>query len=195
MYRFDRQPDTQEGRWRLRSPARSPERSPARNPATLEVFKNLFYSIADEMGVTLRRTSFSPNIKERLDYSCAVFDARGRTIAQGEHMPCLAQGTRRSVLSVGTIAPLSWSGASRSTVHASSRRGIRWQSNCHVARRIDHGDRYSDVVRRKRTSVETSRMIHQFSLSTAYLGRTTPRRDYLTDPEGQESDSGLPHLN
>ncbi len=59
----------------------------ARNPVTLEVFRNLFYSIADEMGVTLRRTSFSPNIKERLDYSCAVFDARGRTIAQGEHMP------------------------------------------------------------------------------------------------------------
>ena len=57
------------------------------NPVTLEVFKNLFYSIAEEMGVTLRRTSFSPNIKERLDYSCAVFDAHGRTIAQGEHMP------------------------------------------------------------------------------------------------------------
>src|SRR5579862_1671540 len=39
------------------------------------------------MGVTLCRTSFSPNIKERLDYSCAVYDGRGETIAQGDHMP------------------------------------------------------------------------------------------------------------
>ncbi len=52
-----------------------------------EVFKNLFLSIAEEMGVTLCRTGFSPNIKERLDYSCAVYDADGETIAQGDHMP------------------------------------------------------------------------------------------------------------
>src|SRR4051794_18777022 len=52
-----------------------------------DVFKNLFLSIAEEMGVTLRRTGFSPNIKERLDYSCAVYDASGDTIAQGDHMP------------------------------------------------------------------------------------------------------------
>src|ERR671917_422040 len=39
------------------------------------------------MGVALRRTAFSPNIKERRDYSCAVFDAKGRVIAQGDHMP------------------------------------------------------------------------------------------------------------
>jgi N-methylhydantoinase B/oxoprolinase/acetone carboxylase alpha subunit len=52
-----------------------------------EVFKNLFLSIAEEMGVTLCRTGFSPNIKERLDYSCAVYDAQGETIAQGDHMP------------------------------------------------------------------------------------------------------------
>jgi N-methylhydantoinase B/oxoprolinase/acetone carboxylase alpha subunit len=56
-------------------------------PAELEVFKHLFLSIADEMGVTLRQTGFSPNIKERLDYSCAIYDARGETIAQGDHMP------------------------------------------------------------------------------------------------------------
>ncbi len=57
------------------------------DPITLEVFRNLFYSVAEEMGVTLCRTSFSPNIKERRDYSCAIFDARGRMVAQGEHMP------------------------------------------------------------------------------------------------------------
>src|SRR4051794_18921732 len=52
-----------------------------------EIFKNLFLSIAEEMGVTLRRTAYSPNIKERLDYSCAVYDGKGQTIAQGDHMP------------------------------------------------------------------------------------------------------------
>jgi N-methylhydantoinase B/oxoprolinase/acetone carboxylase alpha subunit len=52
-----------------------------------EIFKNLFVSIAEEMGETLCRTSFSPNIKERLDYSCAVYDASGETVAQGDHMP------------------------------------------------------------------------------------------------------------
>jgi N-methylhydantoinase B/oxoprolinase/acetone carboxylase alpha subunit len=57
------------------------------DPITLEVFRNLFYSVAEEMGVTLCRTSFSPNIKERRDYSCAIFDADGRMVAQGEHMP------------------------------------------------------------------------------------------------------------
>lgn len=53
----------------------------------LEVFRNLFVSIAEEMGIVLRRTAFSPNIKERRDYSCAVYDARGRTVAMGDHMP------------------------------------------------------------------------------------------------------------
>ena len=57
------------------------------HPIEFEVFKHLFLSIADEMGVTLRLTGFSPNIKERLDYSCAVYDRDGQTIAQGDHMP------------------------------------------------------------------------------------------------------------
>ena len=54
------------------------------HPIEFEVFKNLYLSIAEEMGVTLCRTGFSPNIKERLDYSCAVYDAAGETIAQGD---------------------------------------------------------------------------------------------------------------
>ena len=57
------------------------------DPIELEIFKNLFVSIAEEMGVTLCRTGFSPNIKERLDYSCALYDRQGRTIAQGDHLP------------------------------------------------------------------------------------------------------------
>ena len=58
-----------------------------RDPVELEVFKNLYHSIAEEMGAALRRTSFSPNIKERRDYSCAVFDSGGQVIAMGDHMP------------------------------------------------------------------------------------------------------------
>jgi N-methylhydantoinase B len=58
-----------------------------RDPIELEVFKNLFHSIAEEMGAALRRTAFSPNIKERRDYSCAVFDSQGQVIAMGDHMP------------------------------------------------------------------------------------------------------------
>ena len=53
----------------------------------LEVFRNLFVSIAEEMGVVLRRTSFSANIKERRDFSCAVYDQQAETIAMGDHMP------------------------------------------------------------------------------------------------------------
>jgi len=60
---------------------------PARDPIELEIFKNIFHSIAEEMGAALRRTAFSPNIKERRDYSCAVFDAARQVIAMGDHMP------------------------------------------------------------------------------------------------------------
>nr|NIQ93596.1 hydantoinase B/oxoprolinase family protein [Desulfuromonadales bacterium]NIS39382.1 hydantoinase B/oxoprolinase family protein [Desulfuromonadales bacterium] len=51
------------------------------NPILLQVFKNRFASIAEEMGVTLNRTAFSPNIKERRDFSCAIFDRQGDMIA------------------------------------------------------------------------------------------------------------------
>jgi N-methylhydantoinase B len=57
------------------------------DPVELEIFKNLYHSIAEEMGAALRRTAFSPNIKERRDYSCAVFDSAGEVIAMGDHMP------------------------------------------------------------------------------------------------------------
>src|SRR6267378_1141599 len=57
------------------------------DPITLEIYRALYTSVAEEMGIALRRTAFSPNIKERRDYSCAVFDAEGRVIAQGDHMP------------------------------------------------------------------------------------------------------------
>jgi N-methylhydantoinase B len=57
------------------------------NPIMLELFKNMFSSISEEMGMTLNRTAFSPNIKERRDFSCAVFDREGDMIAQAAHIP------------------------------------------------------------------------------------------------------------
>ena len=60
---------------------------PRRDPVELELFRNLFVSIAEEMGAVLRKTAFSTNIKERRDYSCAVYDAAGETVAMGDHMP------------------------------------------------------------------------------------------------------------
>jgi N-methylhydantoinase B len=57
------------------------------NPVELSIFQCAVHSIAEEMGAALRRTALSPNIKERRDYSCAVFDGRGRVIAMGDHMP------------------------------------------------------------------------------------------------------------
>jgi len=60
---------------------------PRLDPIRLEIFRHLFTALAEEMGAALRRAAYSPNIKERRDYSCALFDGRGRVVAQGDHMP------------------------------------------------------------------------------------------------------------
>jgi 5-oxoprolinase (ATP-hydrolysing) len=57
------------------------------DPVLLEVFNNLFMAIAEQMGVTLANTAYSVNIKERLDFSCALFDSQGNLIANAPHMP------------------------------------------------------------------------------------------------------------
>src|SRR5579859_7603489 len=57
------------------------------DPIRLEIFKHLFASVAEEMGLTLQRTAYSPNIKERLDHSCALFTGDGRLLAQAAHIP------------------------------------------------------------------------------------------------------------
>jgi N-methylhydantoinase B/oxoprolinase/acetone carboxylase alpha subunit len=57
------------------------------DPIELELFRHLLVSIAEEMGAVLRKTSYSANIKERRDYSCAVYDSVGETVAMGDHMP------------------------------------------------------------------------------------------------------------
>ncbi len=79
-----------------------------RDPIELEIFKNLYHSIAEEMGAALRRTAFSPNIKERRDYSCAVFDGTGEVIAMGDHMPVHLGSMPMSVraaIAAGSMTP------------------------------------------------------------------------------------------
>jgi 5-oxoprolinase (ATP-hydrolysing) len=57
------------------------------DPVMLEIFNNLFRAIAEQMGITLQNTSSSVNIKERLDFSCAIFDSNGQLIANAPHIP------------------------------------------------------------------------------------------------------------
>jgi N-methylhydantoinase B len=71
----------------MKSRQRHTEQGRGFDPTTLEIYRALYTSVAEEMGLTLRRTAHSPNIKERRDYSCAVFDRAGAVIAQGDHMP------------------------------------------------------------------------------------------------------------
>jgi 5-oxoprolinase (ATP-hydrolysing) len=67
------------------------------DPVMLEVFNNLFMAIAEQMGVTLQNTAYSVNIKERLDFSCAVFDRTGALVANAPHMPVHLGSMDRSV--------------------------------------------------------------------------------------------------
>ena len=80
------------------------------DPVMLEVFNNLFMSIAEQMGVSLQNTAYSVNIKERLDFSCAVFSADGTLVANAPHMPVHLGSMDRSVETIirdnkGKVAP------------------------------------------------------------------------------------------
>ncbi len=80
------------------------------DPVLLEVFNNLFMAIAEQMGVTLANTAYSVNIKERLDFSCAIFDADGNLIANAPHMPVHLGSMGESVRTIierrrGTMRP------------------------------------------------------------------------------------------
>jgi 5-oxoprolinase (ATP-hydrolysing) len=89
---------------------RLPPTGTTADPVLLEVFNNLFMSIAEQMGLTLQNTAYSVNIKERLDFSCAVFDSEGTLVANAPHIPVHLGSMDMSVKSViqgfsGTIAP------------------------------------------------------------------------------------------
>ena len=75
----------------------------------LEVFRHLFTALAEEMGAALKRASFSPNIKERRDYSCALFNPSGDAVSLGDHMPvhlgAMPMSVAAALEELGTIAP------------------------------------------------------------------------------------------
>jgi 5-oxoprolinase (ATP-hydrolysing) len=73
------------------------------DPVMLEIFNNLFMSIAEQMGVTLQNTAYSVNIKERLDFSCAVFDREARLVANAPHMPVHLGSMDRSVETIARL--------------------------------------------------------------------------------------------
>ena len=90
--------------------ARVPPMGTRADPVLLEIFNNLFMSIAEQMGAALQNTAVSVNIKERLDFSCAVFDATGALVANAPHMPVHLGSMDRSVeaiirLNAGRIRP------------------------------------------------------------------------------------------
>ncbi|WP_431298482.1 hydantoinase B/oxoprolinase family protein [Tabrizicola sp. BL-A-41-H6] len=72
---------------RTEAVTRAPASGTTADPVLLEVFNNLFMSVADQMGATLANTAWSVNIKERLDFSCAIFDANGDLVANAPHVP------------------------------------------------------------------------------------------------------------
>jgi 5-oxoprolinase (ATP-hydrolysing) len=90
------QPENEASSW-LKRPARPKHDTTKADPILLEVFNNLFMAIAEQMGEALRNTAQSVNIKERLDFSCAVFDADGQLIANAPHMPVHLGSMDRSV--------------------------------------------------------------------------------------------------
>src|SRR5688572_11459899 len=78
------------------------------DPIQLELMRNLFEAAADEMGITLQRVAFSANIKERRDFSCAIFDPAGELLAQAAHIPVhlgsMGDSVRAVLQALGALA-------------------------------------------------------------------------------------------
>ena len=83
-------------------------KGPALDAVELEVFRHLFTALAEEMGAALKRASFSPNIKERRDYSCALFNPQGEAVSLGDHMPvhlgAMPMSVEAALEELGTLA-------------------------------------------------------------------------------------------
>ncbi len=93
---------------RIEAVARPPAAGTKVDPVLLEVFNNLFMSVADQMGATLANTAWSVNIKERLDFSCAIFDASGDLVANAPHVPVhlgsMSHAVKTVIAAVGATA-------------------------------------------------------------------------------------------
>ena len=91
---------------RIRERTRAHALGTEADPVVLEVFNNLFMNIAEQMGLRLQNTAHSVNIKERLDFSCALFDAQGQLIANAPHMPVHLGSMSESIRSVVARNPV-----------------------------------------------------------------------------------------
>jgi 5-oxoprolinase (ATP-hydrolysing) len=106
------------------------------DPILLEVFNNLFMSIAEQMGVTLQNTAYSVNIKERLDFSCAVFDRTGALVANAPHMPVhlgsmdRSRGNHHPPQRRATSTPATSSRSTRPTTAAPTCPTSPWSRRC-----------------------------------------------------------------
>jgi 5-oxoprolinase (ATP-hydrolysing) len=93
---------------RIEAIERPPAAGTKADPVLLEVFNNLFMSVADQMGATLANTAWSVNIKERLDFSCAIFDAQGDLVANAPHVPVhlgsMSHAVKTVIAAVGATA-------------------------------------------------------------------------------------------
>jgi 5-oxoprolinase (ATP-hydrolysing) len=93
---------------RVEAIARPPAAGTKADPVLLEVFNNLFMSVADQMGATLANTAWSVNIKERFDFSCAIFDAAGDLVANAPHVPVhlgsMSHAVKTVIAAVGAAA-------------------------------------------------------------------------------------------
>ena len=127
------------------------------DPIELEIFRELFHSIAEEMGASLRRSAFSPNIRERRDYSCAVFDRDAQVIAMGDHMPVhlgsMPMSVRAAIerldLRSGDVAMVNdpFAGGTHlpditlvAPVHISAKNAAKGKPDFYVASRAHHAD-------------------------------------------------------
>src|SRR5688572_27249960 len=81
----------------------------ALDPVRLEIYRHLFTALAEEMGASLKGAAYSPNIKERRAYSCALFDEQGRVVAQGDHMTvhlgAMPMSLAAALTEAGPLAP------------------------------------------------------------------------------------------
>ena len=151
-----------------------------RDPIELEVFKNLYHSIAEEMGAALRRTSFSPNIKERRDYSCAVFDSRGQVIAMGDHMPVhlgsmpmsVAAAIEQCKLNIPRSNPATWSCSTTPSAAARTFPTSPWSCRCTSQ---DDGSRPRQRKTKCAATTPRSRLLRGLARPSRRRRRNLPR--------------------
>lgn len=116
------------------------------NPVELSLFSSRIESICDEMGAALKRSAFSPNIKDRLDFSCAIFDAQGQLTAQAAHIPVHLGSMAYAMASI--ISSVKWSEADMVVVNDPYMGGTHLPDVTVIAPLFHHGELVAFVANR-----------------------------------------------